>query len=103
IVLTRRHRRRGTSQLAPWLPAATAENEELAETMARIIGAQDPSRETLVLSPAALTRRLGSVERDRIAELLSNRTTAELKGAAELHPLAMAELDAEQKTPFKRW
>ena len=84
-----------------WTVAGIAENATVAETMAALIMSAEPRQEARPLSHSALFHKVAGVDRERIVELLDNRTTADIARGDALRRAAHAWL-AEAEAPLSR-
>jgi hypothetical protein len=84
-----------------WTVAGIAENAAVADTMAELLMAAEPGKEARAISHSALFHKLAGRDRERIVELLDNRTTADIARGDALREAAQAWLEAAQ-APLSR-
>jgi hypothetical protein len=69
--------------------------------MVELVMSAEPRNEARALSHAALFHKVGGVDRERIVELLDNRTTADITRGDDLREAARAWLETAE-TPVSR-
>jgi ubiquinone biosynthesis protein COQ9 len=84
-----------------WTVAGIAGDAALAEAMAELIMSSEPRKEARALSHSALFHRVDGRDRERIVELLDNRTTADIARGDTLRQAAQAWLAAAE-SPVSR-
>jgi hypothetical protein len=84
-----------------WTVAGIADDAALAEAMADLIVSTEPRKEARALSHSALFHKADGRDRERIVELLDNRTTADIARGDALREAAQAWLAAAE-TPLSR-
>ncbi len=77
-----------------WNVAGIAESAALADTMANLVMSTEPRKEARALSHTALFHKVDGRDRERIVELLDNRTTADIARSEALRESAHAWLEA---------
>ena len=81
--------------------AGIAENSQTAEAMTGLIMSSEPRKEARALSHSALFHKIDGSDRERIVELLDNRTTADIARGEALRRSALAWLEAAE-APLSR-
>jgi hypothetical protein len=84
-----------------WNVAGIAGDAALAEAMAELIMSSEPRKEARALSHSALFHKVDGRDRERIVELLDNRTTADIARGDALRQAARAWLAAAE-SPVSR-
>jgi hypothetical protein len=84
-----------------WTVAGIAGDGALAEAMAELTMSNDPRQEARVLSHSALFHKVDGRDRERIVELLDERTTADIARGDALREAAQAWLAAAE-SPVSR-
>jgi hypothetical protein len=77
-----------------WTVAGIAGNAAVADTMADLIMSRERGKEARALSRSTLFHRIAGRDRERILELLDNRTTADIARGDALRKDAHAWLEA---------
>jgi hypothetical protein len=87
----------------PWYPLAVEDDPQLAAAMAELAAESNEVYEARAIPDGALSRELGSLEVERIMDLLRNPTIAQTRRSAELRVEAKARLGARTGLgPVKR-
>jgi hypothetical protein len=84
-----------------WTVAGIANDAAVAEAMAELISSNEPRKEARALSHSALFHKVDGRDRERIVDLLDNRTTADIARSDELRRAAQAWLVAAE-SPVSR-
>jgi hypothetical protein len=96
-VVHQRIMNRRVSRPGHWHPVAVDDDPHLAEAMARVVAEEPEVFDARVVADGNLARELGSVEFERIMDLLRNPTIQDTRRAAELHMEAAARLAHEAR------
>jgi hypothetical protein len=84
-----------------WTVAGIADDAAVAEAMVELIMSAEPRKEARALSHSAVFHKADGRDRERIVELLDNRTTADIARGDALRQAAQAWLEAAE-TPMSR-
>lgn len=83
---------RRVARAGPWYPITVDDDLAVAQTIAALVAETLDVHDVRVVSDNALAREIGSVDSERILDLLRNPTIAESQRAAELAVVARERL-----------